>query len=193
MHLCKTANYLFIRRLKSGSEYPKSTKDIEGKIKLCIRIDNRNLMTIAVPSCMSLLLKMWLFLCYHISCMTEAKSFPILQMFNGLRLETKCGSFGCTMTKLFLRLILKTYRRLLNKRNSSINIFSILTNDTWCIWYEMSRRRKCHHEKLHASTFCIKGWFRKRKKQIDNMTLLLSIKQNWITGINQGAAASPSS
>ena len=58
MHLCKTANYLFIRRLKSGSEYPKSTKDIEGKIKLCIRIDNRNLMTIAVPSCMSPLLKM---------------------------------------------------------------------------------------------------------------------------------------
>ena len=60
MHLCKTANYLFIflKRLKSGSEYPKSTKDIEGKIKLCIRIDNRNLMTIAVPSCMSPLLKM---------------------------------------------------------------------------------------------------------------------------------------
>ena len=64
--------------------------------------------------------------------MTEAKSFPILQMFNGLRLETKCGSFGCTMTKLFLRLILKTYRRLLNKRNNSINILSILTNDTSC-------------------------------------------------------------
>ena len=128
-NLCKTANYVFIY----------STHDIEGKMKLCNQIDIRIFMTIGVPSCMSLLLKMWLFLCYHISCMTEAKSFPILQMFNGLRLETKCGSFGCTMTKLFLRLILKTYRRLLNKRNSSINIFSILTNDTWCIWYEMVR------------------------------------------------------
>ena len=71
--------------------------------------------------------------------MTEAKSFPILQMFNGLRLETKCGSFGCTMTKLFLRLILKTYRPLLNKRNNSINILSILTNDTSC-YYPVMRK-----------------------------------------------------
>ena len=120
-------------------------------------------MTIAVPSCMSPLLKMWLFLCYHISCMTEAKSFPILQMFNGLRLETKCGSFGCTMTKLFLRLILKSYRRLLNKRNSSINIFSISTNDTWCIWYEISKK-KMSSWKIACLNILYKGVISETKK-----------------------------
>ena len=78
-------------------------------------------------------------------------------------------------------------------KGTVLSIYSVSQQMILSVFDMKSRRRKCHHEKSHASTFCIKGWFRKRKKQIDNMTLLLSIKQNWITGINQGAAASPSS